>query len=368
MHIVKTTEQLRVGYNSTNYFSTTVGATGIVTFNAVGAGSAFVFSDTVGFNGQALTGVASLANGGSGITIANGDDLTLYESLIFAGATGENKITIPDNLVSALGVYEGANKIIDIVTDDGNEFINLTYPLDMGDQGIYHCESIYSRDAASITINGKAGILFEYDSDTRLTIGDAYATFAKPFIVSANALFGSPVAGAVEFYNDRFYITNVGTQRAIDRTSDVIVATTTVANTTTETTIFTATIAAGDLKVGNIIKGRVSGILSNNSAADDITIRIKLAGVTIMTFNPAIGNVTDADWHMEGDFIIRTIGAAGTTAGHVHLVIDGHDNVLTALGSIDTTGSCDYTVTVEWNNAKADNTISIYNGFVEYKN
>jgi len=43
----RTTEQLRLGYNVSNYFSTTVGSTGGVTFDAVGAGSAFTFSDQV---------------------------------------------------------------------------------------------------------------------------------------------------------------------------------------------------------------------------------------------------------------------------------------------------------------------------------
>jgi len=46
-HVIKTTEQLRVGYDTSNYYSTTVGSTGTVTFNAVGTGSKFVFSDNI---------------------------------------------------------------------------------------------------------------------------------------------------------------------------------------------------------------------------------------------------------------------------------------------------------------------------------
>ena len=46
-HVISTTEQLRIGFNDSNYFSTTVGSTGGVTFNAVGAGSHFTFSDPV---------------------------------------------------------------------------------------------------------------------------------------------------------------------------------------------------------------------------------------------------------------------------------------------------------------------------------
>ena len=47
MHLIKTTEQLRVGYDSSNYYSTTVGSTGAVTFNAVGTGATFIFSDSI---------------------------------------------------------------------------------------------------------------------------------------------------------------------------------------------------------------------------------------------------------------------------------------------------------------------------------
>ena len=47
LHVISTTEQVRTGYDSSNYFSTTVGSTGAVTFAATGAGAAFAFSQTV---------------------------------------------------------------------------------------------------------------------------------------------------------------------------------------------------------------------------------------------------------------------------------------------------------------------------------
>ena len=197
---------------------------------------------------------------------------------------------------------------------------------------------------------------------------EAYFDFSHPIVISDQTLLASPVAGAIEFDNDRMYLTNVGTQRAIDRTSDVITSTTTVTNTTTETTIFTASIPANSLKAGNIIKGRIAGVLTNATAADDIIIRLKYGSTTVQTFNPAIGNVTDEPWHVEGDWTIRTVGAAGTLASHTHIDINGFDESVVSTGSIDTTASEDITVTVEWDNAKAGNTISIYTGFAEYKN
>lgn len=47
LHIVSTTEQLRIGYDLSNYYKTTVGSTGGVTFDAVGSGAKFTFSDAV---------------------------------------------------------------------------------------------------------------------------------------------------------------------------------------------------------------------------------------------------------------------------------------------------------------------------------
>jgi len=46
-HVVATTEQSRLGYDGSNYFSTTVGSSGGVTFDAVGSGAKFTFSDSI---------------------------------------------------------------------------------------------------------------------------------------------------------------------------------------------------------------------------------------------------------------------------------------------------------------------------------
>lgn len=47
LHVVQTTEQLRVGYDASNYYSTTVSSAGAVTFDAVGASAGFTFNDDV---------------------------------------------------------------------------------------------------------------------------------------------------------------------------------------------------------------------------------------------------------------------------------------------------------------------------------
>lgn len=47
LNVLSTTEQLRVAYDATNYYTTTVGSTAGVTFNANGTGARFTFSDRI---------------------------------------------------------------------------------------------------------------------------------------------------------------------------------------------------------------------------------------------------------------------------------------------------------------------------------
>jgi len=47
LHAISTTEQFRSGFDASNYWNATTGATGLTTFNAVGSGAGFKFSDNV---------------------------------------------------------------------------------------------------------------------------------------------------------------------------------------------------------------------------------------------------------------------------------------------------------------------------------
>lgn len=47
LHLLHTGEQFRSGYDASNYWNATTGSTGATTFNAVGSGASFTFSDSV---------------------------------------------------------------------------------------------------------------------------------------------------------------------------------------------------------------------------------------------------------------------------------------------------------------------------------
>ena len=181
--------------------------------------------------------------------------------------------------------------------------------------------------------------------------------------------------GTLEYIGNKLYFSNIGHRRVLDRTSDVATSTVTVASTTTETLLWTGYMGANSLVVGNMFKFHADGVVSNDSAnaADEVTIRIKVGGVTKVTLSPDTKALSSTMWHLNANATQRTIGAAGSRAIHVHLVIGnpistGDEISLTGVAAIDTTISMDVTVTAQWASAKATNTISLYQAFMEYKN
>lgn len=112
LHLVSTTEQLRVGYDASNYLTVTVGSTGIVTLDAVGSGSQFRFSDGVKiFNGTLQTDVSgSIATIGSD---AAGSRVEAYYStgayLRFRTADSTGTVTDRMRITSNGGVAFGTS-------------------------------------------------------------------------------------------------------------------------------------------------------------------------------------------------------------------------------------------------------------------
>lgn len=74
LHVISTTEQLRVGFDVSNYYTASVSAAGAVTFDAVGASAGFAFSDAVTITSGTITGITDLtvADGGTGASTAAG--------------------------------------------------------------------------------------------------------------------------------------------------------------------------------------------------------------------------------------------------------------------------------------------------------
>ncbi len=117
VHIIKTTEQLRVGYDASNYFSTTVGSTGIVTLDAVGSGSAFTFSDPVTatqLTSSGLTAGRVTFAGTAGILVDDADFTFATDTLTvtkIAATTFTGNITANAAIITTPQALSGAGAI-----------------------------------------------------------------------------------------------------------------------------------------------------------------------------------------------------------------------------------------------------------------
>lgn len=91
VHAISTTEQLRVGYDASNYYSTTVSSIGGVTFNAVGSGAVFNFSDPIRVSGASAATLGSFDQSSSGTAITT--PFPAFE-LVNTDATANNFVTL----------------------------------------------------------------------------------------------------------------------------------------------------------------------------------------------------------------------------------------------------------------------------------
>lgn len=263
---------------------------------------------------------------------------------ITLGATDTDALNITDS--NRLGV--GTANPQDKVQVDGNIIIGT------GGTGVDY----------TLTFDGE-------DNDGVITWmeDEAYFDLSHPLVISDQTLLATPVAGAIEFDNDRMYITNVASQRPIDRSNDVIESTVTVTDTTSETTIFTGAFAANDLKDGNVLIVRVYGGLSTANASDTVTIRMKIGSTTLATVTSTAGNVTDEPWYAKGVITIRSVGMSGTASSFLTVFISGgEDDTVNESTAVDTTVAEDVTITAQWDNADAGNILDLFQGFITLKN
>lgn len=93
LHIIGTTEQLRFGYDASNYVSNTVSSTGGATYDAVGSGSSFTFSDVIipsaGIKGTTTNDNATALNVGE-----------YASSLVAVGSAITMTTTVTSNITS----------------------------------------------------------------------------------------------------------------------------------------------------------------------------------------------------------------------------------------------------------------------------
>lgn len=147
LHVIHTSEQLRLAYDASNYLSTTIGSTGAVTFDAIGAGAAFTFSDSV-------TGTSSIvstsATGGVGYATGAGGTVTQATSKT-TGVT-LNKTTGTITMNAAAMTYN--TKVAFTLTNSAiaaTDFVLVQHESG-GTVGYYFCTATPAAGSATINV------------------------------------------------------------------------------------------------------------------------------------------------------------------------------------------------------------------------
>ncbi|NTW90069.1 MAG: hypothetical protein HGB37_04155, partial [Candidatus Moranbacteria bacterium] len=137
LHVLGTTEQLRLGYDASNYLSATVSSAGTVTFDAIGSSQGFSFADALTVTGNILPSANETYN--LGATGSRWNDLYLGGETIHLGtsATDEATISYASSNILSFGTDSTTNGDIAFFTDDlyldkssGYVGINTTAPSD----------------------------------------------------------------------------------------------------------------------------------------------------------------------------------------------------------------------------------------------
>ena len=150
----------------------------------------------------------------------------------------------------------------------------------------------------------------------------------------------------------------------------------TITNTTTETSIVgtgvgSLTVPANAFVVGDSYHAKVGGVIAAQNG-DDITIRIKTGSTVLATTGTiSLSPTTDLGWECELDFTVAAIGASGTICTNGNFAytrntggLEGY--VFQDVETFDTTVDNTLDITVEWGQAKTQDTIYSAN-FVLHK-
>ena len=203
LHIIATTEQLRLGYDSSNYWSNTVGTTGGLTMQGVGTGGSLTLSPT---SGQNLN--ISLAT--TGDMVVNTNDLVVDTSLGYiginttaptalldlAGTSGTDAFRLTNAGTKVLGLSYATNSTIfdQTSTDPTNKLLNSTFDSDLtswSEVPSYTLNDQFTTDRSAGAVNGTqaeptGGTRTVTDTNSKLSITGGQLSFATGGVTDGN--------------------------------------------------------------------------------------------------------------------------------------------------------------------------------------
>lgn len=179
----------------------------------------------------------------------------------------------------------------------------------------------------------------------------------------------TPEAGLLEYDGKRLSFVNKTHRRTIGQSNGFIVIDTTVANTLTETEILTSPLDADTLYAGKLIILHILGKYSTKNIGNTFTLRLKLAGATILSAICQSKTVTDDPFSAQGFLTIRTIGESGTYVVQDRVSLGNQSlNSSPNYGSINTTTINHLSVSVQWIAAEPENSFTLSQSYIQIIN
>jgi hypothetical protein len=176
--------------------------------------------------------------------------------------------------------------------------------------------------------------------------------------------------GAFELVGHSLQFSQFLNRRGVAMSQNVRVTDTTIANTITESSaLLTAEHGVDYLDVGKSEEMVLRGYISQRSNVSAFgTFRVKYAGVTIQSLvTPANTTMNNVPFELRVTFTCRSTGSTGTARIDALMITGAAISLDPGAGSLivlDTTTAQDTTVTFQWNESNASNTVTFTQGRV----
>lgn len=176
---------------------------------------------------------------------------------------------------------------------------------------------------------------------------------------------------------------------AVNRLLSSLTTPVTVSNTTTETNLLSFSLAANMLSTGNVIKGKIFCSTYNEGAgaSDDCVFRLKFGSTTIATITIGDSAASSTGKRLDIDFILSATGATNSQKGTMlmnlvyPLGVNSPDDTInlsnysvnsntgfassSGTSAEDTTSAKTFSITAQWGNASASNSVVAQHGYAE---
>ncbi len=192
LHVIGTTEQQRIGYDSSNYYKTTVGSTGGVTFDAIGSGAGFTFNDPVNVFNTDL----SVLKGNLKFTSETAPGAPTI-ALVTTGTgnctNGAHRVRV--TFITAQGETEGGTISSSVTVDGTHKQIALTN-IPTGTTGVVTGRNIYMTKAGGTQyFRLGASPTIADNTTTTLTINIADGSLSGSTVGATNTTGGNVYVG-----------------------------------------------------------------------------------------------------------------------------------------------------------------------------